>query len=206
MAVKTTALTTLARLKQFLGISGTTNDTTLEYIIDSCTDFIQTYCRRAFKLATYTQEVYDGTGSSILYLKNYPITTFTLLEYRDSDDASSSNWSTIDSDEYFHIDNSGMLNYYPHTFLKIPQHYRATYAAGYDFDTITLTKTLTSVGLGDLEMAMWKLCGSVYNQRKSTTGIQSESIGDYSVSFASVLDKNKEIKEILDRHRKPLGF
>jgi len=93
MALLDYALTTLARVKTFLGISGTSddelltslinNDELLTSLINSCTDFIENYCDRRFKQKAYTNELYNGNGTNKLLLKNYPVdesSTFKIEE------------------------------------------------------------------------------------------------------------------------------
>ena len=202
MAIKSNALTTLARLKAYLGITSASYDTVLEYTIDSTTAFILQYCDRIFQKTVYTNEVYDGNGTPNLLLKNYPVvsgTTFT-LEVRDSVDNQSS-FSAIASEDYFIKESSGIINYISGVFEKLPQHYRITYTAGYDYDTAT--KTLISVNLGDLEYAVWKLCAVMYYQRSNSGDIASESIGDYSVTYMKEVMTDPEVMAILDRYKRP---
>lgn len=211
------ALTSVQRQKDFLGISNDVYDTILERLINSVTEFIERYCDRRFKQTTYTNQVYDGTGTDELLLKNYPVTTFTSLEKRDSADNQSS-FSTVDSQNYFIKLTEGIIvyvggieldwksNVYWETggyFVKLPQHYRATYIAGYDFNVATGTY-LEDVGLGDLEYAVWKLVAKTFNQRKGTDDIQSESIGEYSVTYRKELMYDEELQQILNNYRRPV--
>lgn len=198
------ALTSVARLKTFLGITVNTDDTLLERIIDAVTDWVINYTGREFQLDTYTQEIYDGSGTHLLLLNNYPIddTTAVVLEARTTP-LNVSDWDTIDT-ELYHVDfERGMIDYQPRIFTRQPRHYRVTYKAGFDFDNTGAVKTLESVGLSDLEWAVWELCKAIYNARKQASNVQSESIGDYSVTFTKELFGNPDVKAILDAYARP---
>lgn len=202
MAIKSNALTTRARLKTYLGISVTTYDTVLDYVIDATTDFVLHYCDRVFQQTAYSNQVYDGTGTKYLLLKNYPVVsgeTFTLQE-RDSS-INKSSFSTISSDDYFVKNDEGIVSHMTSIFTKVDQHYRITYTAGYDYDTSS--KTLISVNLGDLEYAVWKLCAVMYYQRKSSGDISSERIGDYSVTYMKEVMTDPEVLAILNKYKRP---
>ena len=72
-ALDTYALTTLAKVKTYLGIANTDSNTILTRIINSVTAGIENYCGRKFKARAYTMERQDGGGSNFLYVNNYPI-------------------------------------------------------------------------------------------------------------------------------------
>lgn len=72
------ALTTLQRVKDWLGITDTKNDTVLQQLIDSCSGFIEQYLNRTILSTEYT-DLIDGTGSRTQTLRNYPITAVSML-------------------------------------------------------------------------------------------------------------------------------
>lgn len=74
------ALTTLATIKDELGITDTSSDTYLERQINVISQKISNYCNRNFKSQTYTDEKYYGTDDIILNLNNYPVTDLTKFE------------------------------------------------------------------------------------------------------------------------------
>lgn len=214
------ALTTVARQKQFQGISNASYDTILDRLVDSATDWIEGYCDRRFKETTYTNEEYDGTGSAYLQLRNFPVdsaSTFT-LQNRDSM-TNENNWSTIDTELYFVNYKSGIVKlvaaeaflFSGNTdfFIRAPLHYRVTYTAGYDYDLTTTFLSSTGIdpnnttkAYSDLEYACWKLVTAAYNQRRSSGNVLSESIGDYSITFTKEAMMDDEVKEILQRYRR----
>lgn len=202
MALKSYALTTVQRLKDFLGLSSTTStqDDVLERIVNSATEYIENYLRFRVKETTYTQEEYDTDPTDTLILKQRPINsseTFTLQ--RRNSAVNEDEWETVDS-QYYHIDyNSGIIyGVSGFKFSRTRRGYRVTYTAGYDFDNSSTF--LSDTEAGDLEWACWILCASAWNNRKGGGGIRSERIGDYSVTYAKSLIENDEVKAILDKY------
>ena len=64
--------------------------TLVEEAINAASNRIETACRRTFKQATHTAEVYSGTGSSLLRLRQAPITSVTAVAIGGSDLATDS--------------------------------------------------------------------------------------------------------------------
>ncbi|MBI4150502.1 phage head-tail connector protein [Candidatus Woesearchaeota archaeon] len=208
MALNAYALTTVARQKEFMGVTVPSYDTILERLINQVTEYIERYCDRRFIQTAYTNEVYDGTGNDKLMLQQYPVSSsasFTLQARQAIENINT--WDDIDADLYFVKNDAGIVVLTGGSkFLKYPQHYRVTYTAGYNFNAFANTTFLETVGAGDLEYAVWKLVATVFQRRKIPTGIQSESLGDYSVSFRASTMSDEEVREILESHRRPYGF
>lgn len=207
MALNAYVLTTRQRVKDFLGLSGSSNDSVIDRLINFATEFVENFCDRRFKQTAYTNEVYDGNGSDSLLLRNYPVVsgeTFT-LQQRDSL-TNNDSWSTVDSELYFVKEDAGIVQFAKGgKFQKIPRHYRISYTAGFNFDNQGGGDTLETVGLGDLEYAVWKLIGRAFNQRRGSTNIERESLGDYSVGFRKEAMESPEIAGILRKHKRPAG-
>jgi len=202
MAVKSYALTTVARAEDFLG-TGTltgTNANVLERIIDSVTEFVENYCKRRFKQTAYTNELYDGTGSDTIILQNYPVSStesFT-LQIRTSS-GNENEWESVDSEDYFINFSAGIVRAaHGLKFLTGTYRYRVSYTAGYGFDNSSTFLAQTEAG--DVEYVTWKLIAAAWNRRKSEPGIKSESIGDYSVTYMTEAFENEEIKAVLDKY------
>ncbi len=79
MAVGTYALISLQRVKDWLNITNSAQDTTLERLIDAATARIETWCGRQFP-ARDRVEFHDG-ASRTLKLRHYPVNTCTYLGY-----------------------------------------------------------------------------------------------------------------------------
>jgi hypothetical protein len=196
------ALTTVARLKSFMNKTDSSDDTILAILIDVCTDFIEGYCKRRFFETTYTNEVYDGSGRGALLLKNYPVDqTAPFSVQRRQSISNEDDWDDLDG-ENFHVDFlAGIVTTQSGDFRDYPRHYRVTYTAGYAFSNVDAPLvTLESIGLGDLEFACWELVKKAFLRRKQTGDIQSESIGDYSVTFRESTMADPIILQILQRY------
>lgn len=204
MALKAYALTSLARLKTWADISTADDDTLLTDIINAVTSWIESYCGRRFKQTTYTEQEIDSDGSEVLFLPEYPVdeTTDITLEIRTSA-LREDDWDEIDSEDYFVDWDEGMIKIAGGgKWIKGRKKYRATYKAGYDFDPAGTT-FLTDTGAGDLEIAIWKLCTALYEERRSGARIAAERLGDYSVRFARIaFEDDPTIGAVLDRYRK----
>jgi len=167
MPLVTHALTTLANVKLMLGITDSSKDSLLELLINSCTDWIESYCGRRFKApSSAVVELIDCGYQSILILRDYPITTFTKLEER----ISQTDFEIIDSDDYLVDTANGRIILSFETQAGVGQ-YRAEYIGG--FSTIP----------NDLSMACTQLVINEYNDRAGGGEIRSESLGEYSVTY-----------------------
>src|SRR3990167_2541737 len=197
------ALTTLARAKVFCGIVGDAQDSRLIPIINQVTGFIERYCKRSFLSQTYTSEEYDGTGTGCLILKQFPVTTLTSLQYRDSDDNSLDTWTTVDSDDYFwYADGRIKLASATGKFREVPKKSRATYVAGYliDFDNENTPASHTLPE--EIEYACHKLVSALLNTRRAE-GLEEESQGDQSVRLKKEVFNDAETRAILDKYAAP---
>lgn len=196
---KTYALTTTSRFKTYASVSGSTDDALIEILIDLVTEFVENYCGRRFKSATYTSEEYDGTGTTKLILNNWPVSTFTSLQER-ATRLNTSNWNSIDVQDYFVENKTGIITLIPFEFIKGTKLYRATYTAGYVFDN--LSTYLGDTEAGDVEWATWELVKAAYNKRKQQPGLSSAKLGDASVTYRATVVEDKDIKAILDKYRR----
>ena len=207
------ALSTAARFKTFAGIpaANTDNDALFEILIGSVSDYVEKYCQRTFIETTYTNEVYDGTGTKKLVLYNFPVSSTATFQVDERDgDLNDNSWTAIDSNLY-HIDYAtGIVEFVGRNFSKVPRKYRFTYAAGYAFkNNAAPLVTLESLNLTDLEIAVWKLVYRAWKTRLQLGEIEQESIGDYSVKFADFekeLLRDMSVKSILDSFKRPVPF
>ncbi len=84
MAVEADALTSLANVKEVLGITGTDDDTLLENLIDRVTEKVETRTARHFKQGAY-REWHDGRGERTLQVRNWPIIHIRRLAFGEAD-------------------------------------------------------------------------------------------------------------------------
>lgn len=136
------ALTTRARVKTRLTITGTGFDTLIDNLIVYVTARMETMCGRSFTLATYTNEVHDGGdiyGSlrRVLIPKNAPIGTITSVQYNAGTNSNPS-WTTISTDDYDVDYDAGVL-YFQYSLPRGKRNIRITYTAGWDGFDVGIT-------------------------------------------------------------------
>lgn len=73
-----TPLTTLANVKDWLQITGSTSDAILSRMIQAFSDAVANYINRDLGQQSYTV-TRDGTGSNTIVFINYPVTAVTYL-------------------------------------------------------------------------------------------------------------------------------
>lgn len=192
MALNSYALTTVANVKTFLGISVSTYDTLIEDLIDGCTDWIEKYCggRRFFNDGSTAVTTYFDGGEvdrlkMRLFLPNFPILAITSVSYR-SGTYDSPTWNAYSaSSDYIRKDTTGEL-YFPGGLPSGVQNIRVVYRGGYT--------TLPD----DLIVACTRIVAKVFGKRKAQ-GVLNESIGGGSLAWNESMDP--EVKSILDSYR-----
>jgi len=195
------ALTTIARIKAKMVITGTGFDTVLERQISAVTDFIENECNRRFKSATYTNEIYSiqRNNQKYLLLKNAPVTVLTSLEYR-MGLLSTPSWTAFLADDYALMEDGKSGIVYTSGLTVGPNMVRATYTAGYliDFANSTdLTKHTLPADITDLcERLVIKWFKKKENWGQSTQG----NSGD-SVTWKDLLEE--EDLRTLAKYRRP---
>ncbi|HNX82476.1 MAG TPA: phage head-tail connector protein [Candidatus Omnitrophota bacterium] len=175
-------LTTLANVKTALSIVNTDDDAYLNSLIARVTDEAETYCRRKFADATYTEK-YDGNGCQSMQLKQYPITSITSV-HDDLDRAFLSD-TLIDSDDYVFDAESGILTLDWSIFSRGVQNIQVVYNAGYT----TMPQ--------DLEQAAIMLVSSYYLAFKAAI---NATVGQDIGSKPYYLKKDAYV--ILDRYQR----
>jgi uncharacterized phiE125 gp8 family phage protein len=187
------ALTTLANVKAILGITAATYDDILENYIDAATEAIENYCNRRFLSTVHTNEIYDGTGSKYLVLRHYPIITFTSAQKLISD-YESNDWEDLETEWLQHQATNGRV-FYEGGFHEGFSNYRFTYTAGY----VTIPN--------DVRDACEKLVVEWYNNRTKASGVTSERLGEYAISYSPTVTasqiKGLGLDAILDAYRTP---
>lgn len=169
MAPKANALITVAELDLFLQIT-IGNASLSDLLINMASDFIDRFANRHFIKADYTNQEYDGDGLNNIYLKDYPIVAVTeLIEY-DSYNATTIYTFTVNTEYLLYLDE-GYIFMRGRTTLG-HKNYRVTYSAGYLIGDVPY----------DLKNACAQLAGLIY-YNKGKSGIKSEAMGKYSVTY-----------------------
>jgi len=173
VSLNANALIDATELETFLQVTIASTDFK-NTIINVASDFIERFANRKLIATTYTDEEYDGNFDNYIYLKNYPVSstdTFTLKNW-DIYNNSLLYTYTIHT-EYTVYYNEGIIYVYGKTG-KGHRNYRVTYKAGWAIANVPY----------DLKFACAQLSGLVY-YHKGKTGIQSESMGNYSINYGS---------------------
>lgn len=183
------AILTLAEYKIWAGISGTADDTRLQKLIDYAHVALRRYCGRSlsdgFESATRTED-YDVNASD-LQLKEWPVTSITSITPINTDNTLG---SALQSTEY-HVDlNTGVVT------MNAGQNGRVFFDD--DTDSASLSDWewrpnfarcrvvyVNAAAPDDIEMALCKMVDGLYAGIRNGTGIASQSLGNWSVTFAS---------------------
>ena len=197
--LKTGALTSLARVKDRIGISDTGFDTVLERIINGVTDEIQSYCNRIFKQQTYTNEVYSppARGMDTIALKQAPVVSISAAEYR-AGSVSTPSWTGFTTDQFEIVNDgaSGLVRIYggvPYGTNAI----RFTYLAGYKVDFENPNDTSKHTLPFDLSDIAERLTIKRFKRREAE-GKLTESFESGSVTWQDYLTVDD--KRVLDRY------
>jgi hypothetical protein len=188
------ALTTISEYKSYAGISGSTLDSILTTLLSVAQDQIERYCDRpagGFESGSKTENV-DGTGSEYMLVKCWPVTSVTTLKYRTMDGSlvtvAASDYRLEASlgritrtgaasgrfafdDGYTPLEGVAEFATYPQ-FAEGLGNYEVVYVGG--FSTVP----------DALKLAVWKQMDHLYGTRRKSGNAKSESIGDYSITYA----------------------
>lgn len=141
------ALTTVADVKESMGIQSSDHswDNIIIRKINQVTRQIEAYCGRRFLSTVYTNELYAGTNSNQIVLRNRPVIGSVTLGFRDTS-LNEDTFDTVDTNLYFTDTNSGILDL---DFRAVGAYgrYEVSYTAGYATipeDLAEATATLTA--------------------------------------------------------------
>lgn len=172
----------------YAGISG--QDTLVATLISGAQAAIERACGvDSFDSTSYTDQLYDGTGTPTLILRNAPITAVSSIEIRSG--LADATPTTLESNTYIaETDRSGLIHRLGSGPLEVwerapwatPEpiwptgrlNVLVTYTAGYTSQTMP----------ADLKQAMYRLVDALRARRGRDGTLQSESLGSYSWSAA----------------------
>jgi len=196
------ALTTLAKVKLFLGISGSAQDSLLEELINYSSSFIEGVCGGRRFLETEYTELYDAPNGDKLFLNQYPITELISLKYRDGNIASPT-YTDFNANDYVKYFAEGYIKFYVNYKLVGggEQLIKMNYKAGYLIDfanEFEATHTLPN----DLTMLSNQLVGLMFNQRTSG-GVKSETTEGQSVTYGLSTEQLTPVQvAVINRYQK----
>lgn len=200
MSVGTYALTSLAKLKEYLGITVTTWDTFLEGLVDAATAQAETYTNRNLKARDYSYDsdaaaydpdnaVLDGNGLDRIVLPQYPIVSVTTLRI---DTMEIEARSSLFSCGYVPDKASGIILLAGYLFTKGLRNIELAYNAGYSTVPANLEQAV-------IEQAAWLYKES--NVGSALLGVSSKQLPDGSLTFMD-RDLLPAVKLVLNRYKK----
>ena len=191
----TERLTTLAALKDWLGITSTATDPTLTRLIDAVSQFIFTYLNRSsFQAQVYTQD-FRGNGKNAAFLSNYPVIGITSVGIGGSSiPLSSAPVSGLPGTGYFLGDNNSgnqFVNLYGYNF-DYGAPCTIVYTAGYQTtSSYILTVVNTAITFTPTDGGSWTKDGGVtINGVAATLVASAPAVGQYSVDAWGVYTFN----------------
>ena len=179
-------LTTKAKVKTYLGVTGTTDDDLIDSIIDGVSAMAETFCKRNFLRATYTEYFDTDSGDKKIFLRNTPIISVTSLSYK-TGNFGNPTYVAYETNDYL-LKNTGIISL-SHTMPDAEQFLKAVYVGGYLIDFATegaVTHTLPA----DLTQAITEIVAENYQQRASQS-VLSETTEGQSVTFRDITLTNK---------------
>ena len=164
-----TDLTTLEKLKTYLGLEGAGDDALLGALIDSVSEAIEHYCGRAFAEAERTEQ-HDGAGAATVLLKCRPVTAVSAVH--DDPSRAFGDATRLDPTAYLFYPEAGILERFAGCFADGRRNVKVVYTAG--FATVPPA----------VEQAANLLAAHFYNRgHQGGDGLASESLGAYTVSY-----------------------
>jgi len=187
MAVHIYDLTTIAEVKVLTGVASA-DDAITQKLITMASVWANNFTSRILAKQTFT-EFYDGDGTAILFLKNYPISSITTV-HQDSDRTFATASLVASTDYFTYADNRKLIGDGV-SWERGRQTIKVIYIAGYTIGSIPddLVNAITML------VDFW---GKEYDAHRfgvTSTGSETNRI---------TYEKNipKEIKDMLNPYRK----
>lgn len=186
------AVITAAEYKTWAGVSGTALDSWLTQTIPEAQAFAETWCDRGFDTATRT-EYYDGHGTPDIQLRSTPVTTLTSVSYISGVASGAASFTAFDSSSYFVDQDSGVLqrasafDAFETTFDRYD---RPIWPEGIRNIKVVYVGGYGAIGgpamPSGLKLATYRLVDYLRNERGRSGEMQSETMGSYSYTRASI--------------------
>lgn len=164
------ALATVAQLKEYLGVTGTSDDALLTRVLAAAETFFYTMLQRnSLEVGAFTQTL-DGTGKDYVMVSYWPIVTLTSLVVAGETIAASlytfGSRGAFDSRMVYFTSASGLL------FPKGRRNVVVSGTAGY------------ATTPPDVQQAVVELAGRGYQKRKRLDEV-SKQVGGETVSYST---------------------
>lgn len=180
MALDTTnALVSLAEAKTFLKISAESEDSVIEDFINRASVWANDYTGRRLKSRS-SSDVYDGDGSDILLLRDYPVNAVTSFQIVDEPVP-----LIIYEDFSLNAENGIIKTKNGRMITKGFHNVSITYTAGYSTPPETIKEAVL--------LYVGRLYRRQYADQKF--GVQSETVGDRTTTYGAddIIPKAKSL-------------
>jgi len=197
MALRSTALVSVAQAKAYCGIetATTTWDTVLETLIDGVSEGFNRLCARTLAKATHTNVYLDGPEGRDLILPNFPVVSITSI-YEDDVEL------TADEDYRLYAE-AGILRRIGGDWARGDRVIKITFVAG--FVVLGSAPGTGETALpADLQLAALQQIAAEWMAHKNKTwGRTSESGPDgSSITRFETTQFLREVREVLARYRR----
>lgn len=168
---------TLQQLKDYLGETKDLSDARLSSALQRATGLVNQYCRRLFEEATYTDELYDGTGTPVLQLDKYPLSAVSSVKEDGAALTIGTNPAAGDYSVLWYA-AEGHLVRPSGIWIPLRRNYAVTYTAGYSASAMP-----PEVLQGALDYA------ALIVREKDRIGIESKTTGEQTTQYTRELPK-----------------
>ena len=203
------ALTTLAKVKLFLGITDTNSDDLLESLINLTTDQIEGLCgNRRFLQTVYTDDDYDVPNGSIVFLRQWPVASLQAVEFRTGTIASPI-FQAFNANDFLLYGPEGYVKFFFFNFQTFQgltirnKLLRFDFTAGYKIDFANELDATKHELPFDITLLTTELVAKKTKLR-TAQGIKREATEGQSVEYNdnAMKDLTDEQKSILARYRR----
>ena len=196
------AIVTLSDYKTWAGISTSTDDTRLQVLIDSAHAAARRYCGRdlsnGFEAATRTQDY--TVNAYELQLEEFTLTSITSITPIGLDNTLG---NALDSTEYYVDLDTGIvrMNGSENRRIFIDTYHNTGVVSNWDwrpnFQRVRVVY-VTGAPPADIKTALFRMVDGLYASIRKDMGLASQSLGSWSVSYASPDVAAKAQASILD--------
>ncbi len=191
MAADILDLTTVTAVKVLTG-AATADDAITQTLITKASVYANNYTGRILAQQTFT-EIYDGDGTDILFLENYPIASVTTV-HQDSERAFGSTTLVASTDYLTYADNRKLVSTGTTWFADI-QTIKVVYVAGFAIGSIP----------EDLVNAVTMLVDFWFKEYDAHRfGVTSTGTDTNRITYEKIIPV--EIKEMLNPYKKKVIF
>jgi Phage gp6-like head-tail connector protein len=183
------AIVTLTAYKTWAGITGTSDDTRLQVLLDSAHAAVRRYCGRdlsnGFEAATRTQDYTVNTYE--MQLEEFPLTSITSIKQYNLDNTLG---DAIDSTEYYVELDTGIVrwNGAQNSRVFIDTYNNVGVLNNWNwrpnFQRVQVVY-VTGAPPADVKTALYRMVDGLYASIRKDMGIASQSLGGWSVTYAS---------------------